>query len=114
MNDPLLQFRHLSEKLHVTPPANAWTRVREKLREEKVRHRVRRLRITRLAAVFLCLIAASAGLVLVVGRKYGNTVAQYSRSIEELKSTRSSGESIYDVARIREYRAALEVHRNAQ
>lgn len=112
MKDPFIQFRDQSERMHVDPPANAWRRVRERIQTQRDRRRGLRLRLVAMAAVLLCLIAVSIGLVVFTTDRYGNSTAQYDKSIEELNTSEDSAQSIYDVDRVRMYRTALVVNEN--
>lgn len=103
MKDLFAQFRDHSEHLVVHPHPRAWNRIEAKLNAQRSAYKLRQTRFFGLAAVILCVIGLAAGLVLYSQWQQDTQAMQYSQSMEDLHSTASTDESIYDLSRITGY-----------
>jgi hypothetical protein len=110
MKEVFSQFSEQSEKIRIPPHNRAWDRIESKLSAHRSRRKLVSTRVLSFAAVLLCLVAISAGILLYAQSQREFDAVQYSHSIEELKSVSTSGESIYDIDRIRVYYTVITEH----
>ena len=107
MKDLFVQFRDQSGSVKVNPHPGTWDRIEARLHAHRSERKLTKIRWFSLAAVMLCLVCAAATMILYAQWQKEYHSAQYSQSIEEFSTVTSSGESIYDVDRIRGYYALL-------
>ncbi len=112
MKDLYTQFREQAEHIKVAPAGGSWDRIEAKMQMQRSRRKLAIARLLSIAASLILVVTLSFIAIFYSQNQDWMTGKAYSMTIEELSTTHESGESMFDVEKIRKSYADLALTHN--